>query len=115
MKHAEEFRNAEKCAACGGICCKTIYLPASRGGYMPDYYWFEQWCEEFHSKAHTYGVEPFFDPVALHIDNDARLRKELARRGIDPFACEYLSEKGCIIPWEKRPSHCKSYRCPSWE
>lgn len=114
MKRAEEFRNAEKCAACGGICCKTIYLPVSQGGYMPDYYWFEQWCEEFHSHAHAYGVEPFFDPLEVHVGKNEKLKASLEARGINIYACQYLDKNGCIIPWEKRPAHCKAYRCPSW-
>jgi hypothetical protein len=42
-----------------------------------------------------YGVEPL--PERIH-----------------PHACEYLGPNGCIIPWEKRPPICKSFRCGMW-
>lgn len=32
----------------------------------------------------------------------------------DSTYCNYMSEKGCIIEWKKRPKQCKIFKCKEW-
>lgn len=87
-----EYRDETLCADCGGKCCFV---------YGPPYNL--TWERLHRDKGHThgggfyeeYGVNPL--PQKIH-----------------PHACEYLGPNGCIIPWEKRPLLCRSYRCGFW-
>jgi len=87
-----EYRNEELCADCGGKCCYV---------YGPPYNMSPRKLHEDKDRIYgggrreEYGVDPLSETI-------------------HPHACEYLSEKGCIIPWEKRPPICKEFRCGLW-
>lgn len=106
-----EYSNPDVCKQCGGECC-LIYLPIDMGGSYPSgQYWFEEWCFGFHKNADQYGVEPLFDPLLVHMTGNEHMINDLAERGINAHACQYLTSTGCSIPWENRPVHCKTYAC----
>ncbi|HPE69191.1 MAG TPA: hypothetical protein P5560_05140 [Thermotogota bacterium] len=104
------FENKDLCALCGGDCCR-IY----EQGHLPRGKSIAGWSEEFHSFRFTYDVKPLFWPQIVHRPENAHLLSFLRSKGIDPFACEYLSPKGCILPWEQRPSQCVAFRCSAFK
>jgi len=109
-----EVRDDAKCARCGGRCCK-IYNVDSKKGFRDCNVWFEDWCIGFHTDRKTYGVEPLFDPLVTHCSGNEWMNKLLQSMGIDHEFCEYRDPKtGCMIPWEKRPKHCRTFKCPEW-
>ncbi|SMB96839.1 hypothetical protein SAMN00808754_1680 [Thermanaeromonas toyohensis ToBE] len=67
-----EYRNAERCSACGGRCC-AIYLPVEDGGMFPaGWYGFDEWAEGWfdyfeESGALNCGVQLLHDPLVLHM------------------------------------------------
>ena len=108
------YRDTERCNKCGGKCC-AIYKSSLNGGSYPEgMVWFEDWCNDFHVKSETYGVEPLFDPLIAHQSCEEELRNELRSKGIDIYSCQYRGKKGCMILWDKRPKHCTTYRCKQW-
>jgi hypothetical protein len=105
------YRNELVCRECGGKCCK-IYAPPDRGGTYPDgFVWFEEYCEDFHMNKEQYDVEPLFDPIVVHARGNEQMIIDLKRRGIDPDACQYLGQHGCLIRWDLRPHHCRIFAC----
>jgi len=106
----EDHRDDERCARCGGGCCR-IYLPERHGGTMPHGQFilagfddFQDYAEWFHRSSDSYGVKPLFNPL----DNGGR---QIPEDG----SCQYRGPAGCIIPRENRPEQCKVYRCAEWE
>ncbi|MGD0153554.1 MAG: hypothetical protein ABSC17_07310 [Thermacetogeniaceae bacterium] len=87
-----EYRDDDLCADCGGKCC-MIYVP-SRNMKRQRLHEDEK---HLYGGGHylEYGVEPLSEKI-------------------HPHACDYLGMNGCIIPWERRPSICKSFRCGIW-
>jgi len=108
------YRNPSKCAACGGKCCK-IYLPAEDGGAWNTTVYFEDWCMGFHPHPEEYGISPLFDPLIVHLTGNEHLLKELREKDIDPDACQYLGKDGCMIPWDKRPLICRTWKCEKFD
>jgi hypothetical protein len=109
-----EHKASDRCTKCGGKCC-LIYRSVLAGGQFPEgQTWFQEWCDDFHKHPETYGVEPLFDPLEAHMTGKEDLREDLRKRGINPDACQYVGKQGCLIPWDKRPDHCKNYRCQEW-
>jgi hypothetical protein len=92
MSEANEHRNDDLCAECEGKCC-YVYGPQSNLTW--------ERLHNDHTHLHGGGYYPEYGTEPL--------QQKLA-----PTACEYLSNKGCIITWEKRPAICKSFRCGLW-
>lgn len=113
MRKFVEYRNFNKCKECGGKCCK-IY-DDDVDGIRDKSEWFEEWCEGFHFGRKKYGVDPLFDPLIAHMSGLDGSRgsewKALFAKGIDPEYCEYIGLDGCRISWEKRPFHCRIFKC----
>ena len=74
----------------------------------------EDWRRDFHPDRSGYGVQPLFDPVAVHCGDSRGLREALTQRGINPDWCEYIGGSGCRLPAEQRPEQCLSFRCDAW-
>jgi Fe-S-cluster containining protein len=114
LVNANEIQDFEKCRRCGGTCCR-IYADENRN---PDVYFEDlvvNFHHEFYENPEFYGVKPNFDPLIVHKNGNEHMIKELADKGIDAFACQFLGPQGCSISWEKRPALCKSYKCPEWD
>lgn len=116
-----EYRDDDRCTACGGKCCRIYASKANGGMWNPLLVEWSLWVGRFHKERERYGVSPRYDALALHLgalmdgeEEYNRQKEELQERGIDPEYCEYCGPKGCIIPWEKRPERCKEYRCKPW-
>jgi hypothetical protein len=118
MQSQIDVRCEEFCRKCGGRCCR-IYTDCEKGGVYPSgQVWFEEWCEDFHDyttedpySQKKYGVTPLFDPLLVHMGGNEHMCKELLEKGIDPGACQYLGKDGCIIPYDRRPIHCRQHYC----
>lgn len=114
----EEHRDFERCKKCGGRCC-LIYKGVNDDGSRPIITWFEEWVdswdEEFEACGATKsGIEPLFDPLVVHLGVNEYMLKDLKEEGIDPWKCKYCGKEGCLLPWEKRPKACRTYRCREW-
>lgn len=109
-----EYRNKEKCDECGGKCCK-IYNADGEEGTRTSSINFEEWVDHFHPDRATYGVEPLFDPLVIHTPGHEKEYAELLANGIDPKRCEYSGPNGCLIHWDRRPMHCKMWKCERFD
>lgn len=116
-----EYRDPQRCAACGGECC-AIYRPEEEGGSFPSWEWWfpdwvAAWAQRFEeSGALTCGVEPLFDPLEAHLPGMEDLRQWIVAQGGHPDYCQYWRrDGGCTLPWERRPRVCREYRCPEWQ
>lgn len=118
----QEHRDEKRCRACGGKCC-AIYLSWDKGGTYPDgQWWFEEWVSAWEnafeeSGALNCGVEPLHEPLRTHMihNYEGPLWAEVRARGGDPNYCQYWRyDVGCLLPWERRPSVCREYRCNEW-
>jgi len=109
------YRNVETCHTCPEEkrrrCCR-IY-DNDDDGIRDKSVWFDEWCENFHTPQMrgSYGMEPLFDPLVVHMTGNEHMMRELEAKGVDPYACEYLGPSGCRIPWKKRPLICKLWKC----
>ena len=106
-----QYKNLETCRRCleNRRCCR-IY-DNDDGGIRNKSMWFDEWCGNFHLNKENYDVEPLFDPLFVHMGGNEQELEKLMEAGIDPFACEYLGPDGCKIDWNKRPLHCRAYKC----
>lgn len=113
----EEVRLESFCASCPYIkkenrnCC-TIYDKKNKHiaedkKNLP----MEDFIEWFHSDRKSYGIDPLYDPIEVHIKQNEDKIKEAKKEGIDIRYCEYFGESGCIIKYENRPKECKKYAC----
>lgn len=110
IQHRDDYR----CRRCRGWCCR-IYGVYLESGTRDHDQCFEAWAEGFHPHAETYGVEPLFDPLLVH-GGWPEARAAAERAGLNVEYCEYHHpSRGCLIPRERRPVQCRTWRCPEWE
>ncbi len=84
-----EYENAKTCKECPTHACCKIYA-RDENGTRGNPSWFKEWVEGFHDHPEEYAVEPFFDPLEVHmLGNEAKWNALLAK-GIDPEWCQYL-------------------------
>ena len=109
-KDSQDNVNYELCKACRGKCCSNIYTDTNS---------VEFWDNEFEEAGSLgAGVEPVFNPHLVHNKNREYLKEFMEMRGFNPYACQFLDQdgdKGCLLPRDRRPQTCKSYRCKKWD
>ncbi|MDA4122824.1 MAG: hypothetical protein OK456_06560 [Thaumarchaeota archaeon] len=106
-----EYENAKTCKECPThACCKIYATDVVDIRDKPS--WFKEWVEGFHEHPEDYGVEPFFDPLEVHMRGHEAEWNALVAKGIDPEFCQYYNaQSGCIIERERRPTQCRQYNC----
>lgn len=105
--------NESICRACGGACCKSYPGTAWPEQFGPDILsglrkalasgeWEIDWWEGVLD-----GIDsPNFIRPAVKIDD--RNTEAKLRRGLRRGECVFLSDEGCKLSWEERPSMCKA-------
>ena len=117
MENIKNNENKEKCANCGGKCCK-----ASAGAYHPDDFNHEltdAWLQDLIEGNHTY---PDGKPILVSIDWTEGVKDGPDGRGyflrprhvggdiVDPSwgaPCYHLKQNGCDLSFEQRPWRCR--------
>ncbi len=106
-----EYENAKTCKECPTHFCCKIYA-TDENTARDKSSWFEEWAQSFHEHPEEYGVEPFFDPLKVHMRGREAEWAALLAKGIDPEWCQYYNaQSGCIIERDRRPMQCRQFNC----
>lgn len=91
-------------------CCSTVSCDIYKDHQRNLDEWFEDHVTNFHEPYYNgegYGVEPLFEPLDAHANNQDALRKKLEAAGIDIDYCQFMHPvDGCLLG-SKKPELCQ--------
>ncbi len=123
IEFKEYFPN-EICSACGGKSCH-IYTSGSLEQidplnsnhrnktriYHDDWNSFRKFCLTLFKHSVITKIAPLFNPLEIHKNGNEHMITELIERNINPYACQFLGEEGCLLPRNERPQQCNKFAC----
>lgn len=108
------FSDMEACAACGGYCCTTMAGATFPEDFKPNFYQSVRkamasgrWSIDWWEGDPRIGRDQFGQ---VYYVRPRHKTSGILAKVVDPSwegTCNFLTETGCELPYEKRPSECR--------